>query len=268
MENAGTAQRELIDEQRSCIGCGYNLRMLHWSGRCPECGREVLESMGRTLFSADLDWLRGVRRGMIVLSLHMAAAMCTALVHSYGPSLVLLYVMAPAGPKTGILVELARYGSIGWVMTILALLLYGAGTWLFTRTGVTETVASSQTNTGMRLIAMVWTGLGLLFCSYAYFPRQLGDGALPIMGAMVSEALLIILFYLRLSNLAEMARAQRLASLTCWMIPLHLLALSSAITCIAVDPRIAAIILAILAVSGLILWVVYFQMLSKAMRRG
>src|SRR5215208_6463954 len=144
MENAGTAQKELIDEERFCIGRGYNLRMLHWTGKCPECGRDVLDSMGRTLFSADRDWLKCVRRGMILISLHIVAAVGAALAQSYGPPLLLLYVLVPAGPKTGLLVDLARHGPFALALGILAMLLYGGGIWFFTRTGVSETIASSQ----------------------------------------------------------------------------------------------------------------------------
>src|SRR5215212_2938713 len=110
METMGTVQPELIDEERFCIGCGYNLRMLHWTGKCPECGRDVLDSMGRTLFSADRDWLKCVRRGMILISLHIVAAVSAALAYSYGPSLLLLYVLVPVGAKTGLLAVLSTRG--------------------------------------------------------------------------------------------------------------------------------------------------------------
>ncbi len=47
-----------------CIGCGYNLRGLEPSGRCPECGLSVADSnRGDFLFFSDPQWLRKVRFG-------------------------------------------------------------------------------------------------------------------------------------------------------------------------------------------------------------
>src|SRR5436190_17376923 len=78
MESAGPAQSGIIDQERFCIGCGYNLRTLHWQAKCPACGRAVLDSLGQTLQSADRNWVRSIFFGMVLLAIHPALALAAA----------------------------------------------------------------------------------------------------------------------------------------------------------------------------------------------
>lgn len=58
------SSRDLVDREAPCFGCGYNLRGLAWSGRCPECAAPVWVSLQeKRLCYADPYWLRRVRRG-------------------------------------------------------------------------------------------------------------------------------------------------------------------------------------------------------------
>jgi hypothetical protein len=41
---------EIVDSDLHCAGCGYNLRTLTFSGRCPECGEPVAMSLRSTAF--------------------------------------------------------------------------------------------------------------------------------------------------------------------------------------------------------------------------
>lgn len=51
-----------------CVACGYDLRGLSQSGRCPECGAAIERSLrGNLLKYADLAWLTKVRRGVRLL---------------------------------------------------------------------------------------------------------------------------------------------------------------------------------------------------------
>ncbi|HYE20153.1 MAG TPA: hypothetical protein VEA69_17025, partial [Tepidisphaeraceae bacterium] len=36
-----------IDRDLACVGCGYNLRTMPVTGRCPECARAVADSVPR-----------------------------------------------------------------------------------------------------------------------------------------------------------------------------------------------------------------------------
>jgi serine/threonine protein kinase len=57
----------------SCIGCEYDLRWAHRDGRCPECGRPVADTVAPDLFVfANLQWLRGVRHGLLLCHLGLA----------------------------------------------------------------------------------------------------------------------------------------------------------------------------------------------------
>ncbi len=42
--DTGERKRECVDDDVSCVGCGYNLRTLRLTGRCPECGTDVVDS--------------------------------------------------------------------------------------------------------------------------------------------------------------------------------------------------------------------------------
>lgn len=51
-----------------CVECGYNLRTLHVTAQCPECGRLVLHSLpADELVFSDTKWLRRVRSGVTLL---------------------------------------------------------------------------------------------------------------------------------------------------------------------------------------------------------
>jgi len=57
-----------IHEDVPCVGCGYNLRTLGLEARCPECARDVVDSLARNeLVLADLKWLKRVRSGVRLL---------------------------------------------------------------------------------------------------------------------------------------------------------------------------------------------------------
>lgn len=65
-QNAAVAQAQgpVIDSDRSCVKCGYNLRGLAYSGNCPECGTAVQFSLrGILLQFANPEYLNKVLTG-------------------------------------------------------------------------------------------------------------------------------------------------------------------------------------------------------------
>lgn len=54
----------MLDEDRACIGCGYNLRGLSPESRCPECATPIAQSIrGNLLKHSDPQWLERLRFG-------------------------------------------------------------------------------------------------------------------------------------------------------------------------------------------------------------
>lgn len=77
----------IIDYDRPCLGCGYNLVGLKTDGVCPECGRKIVirqKDVARysdNIVNAPLGWLRGLAMGstlMFLASLGMFAAFVAA----------------------------------------------------------------------------------------------------------------------------------------------------------------------------------------------
>ncbi|MCH7703089.1 MAG: hypothetical protein IID37_15525 [Planctomycetes bacterium] len=64
-----------------CVECGYNLRTLHVTAQCPECGHLVLHSLtADELVFSDTKWLRRVRSGVTLLVTALLGPIALALI--------------------------------------------------------------------------------------------------------------------------------------------------------------------------------------------
>lgn len=84
----------------TCVQCGYNLRGLASGGTCPECGRDIRESLSRDrLMFADEQWLRVVTAGVTTIA--CGVALMTALYVLLGPLVFLVMWIAGDGASPG-----------------------------------------------------------------------------------------------------------------------------------------------------------------------
>lgn len=86
-ENAkgGAARAVVIDVDRACIQCGYNLRGLKPDGRCPECGRPIGKKRRGPVFAdqmsaAPLVWTKGFVHGTFALAMGISIIIPCAIV--------------------------------------------------------------------------------------------------------------------------------------------------------------------------------------------
>jgi hypothetical protein len=111
----------------TCRACGYNLRGLQLTGRCPECGLDVRCSADIPLLhGARPEWLRAVRCGLGLLRWGLALTLAAPLLHIGG------CLLGPALMPTDF--SLAEAVFVGLCLaTLPAPVLIVCGAWLVTQ---------------------------------------------------------------------------------------------------------------------------------------
>ena len=70
MDETAENEQAVIENDLSCMICGYNLRALAPDGQCPECGTDIARStQGDLLKFADRNWVGSVYRGTCLLAI-------------------------------------------------------------------------------------------------------------------------------------------------------------------------------------------------------
>lgn len=113
-----------IDQDLSCIACDYNLRGLPPDGTCPECGRQVQDSLSAyRLCFADPAWLRRIARGLGWLIWSMAASAACSLALDKG-----IRIIVPPLTAADSLIPMTRM-CIAAVLAVIVLFGWWQVTW-------------------------------------------------------------------------------------------------------------------------------------------
>lgn len=200
-----------------CIECGYDLRGQSLESRCPECGTFVLESNQQSSLSrADANWVRGLRRGAMLLAI---TGVASAFVAWWEVEFFVQYVTGPP-PGADWLMRVFIAGTL----TLLPLLL---GVVFFTRRQPQRTASTPDFLT--RSIARYAVGLPLLLVVAIYYGRwRVFFGFMP-RGIVMLIVGLSLLFYLRrVWDMVPDARGRQLTTFACSALCLILLCVGSA----------------------------------------
>ena len=148
-----------IENDLSCMICGYNLRALPPEGLCPECGTDIARStQGDLLKFADRNWVGSVYRGTCLLTIANGLLVICILTMIVFPFILL------SGSNSTIAVT--TFEIILKVCSIAAIILMILGAWLITkqepRVSLTEQAASSR-GIARAAVGLVFVLYGLTF---------------------------------------------------------------------------------------------------------
>jgi len=169
-----------IDHDVECIKCGYNLRGLNRSGRCPECGTEISPSMrGDLLKFAAPDWLRKVKLGAdlmyygigVGIIVGVGAAIITIATAAIGPLLLsamgiltsvlylaALYLMTTQEPRVSL-----SEGELTWRRILRAAAIFNFGAGLINQPAWVDAFHL------VALLSQIGQPLALVVMTYGYF---------------------------------------------------------------------------------------------------
>ncbi len=154
-----------IENDLSCMICGYNLRALPPAGLCPECGTDIARStQGDLLKFADRNWVGSVYRGTCLLTIAGGLFVICVLAMIVFP-LILLSVFDSS-------IAVATFVIVLRVCSIAAIVLMILGVWLVTkqepRVSLTEQGASNR-RVARAAVGFLFGFYGLIFASSGHW---------------------------------------------------------------------------------------------------
>lgn len=196
-------EQGLVADDAACRGCGYNLRGLHSSGNCPECGTQVyLSVLGNRLRFCDPAWLQRLAYSAVGVGVILA-----------------VYAAAWAFITSGMALRgMPRFLACGGYYILAAVGMYYA--WRLTSP---EPHKDRLQNANRRRISVfAWLALSVLAVPFLLLPLLPGGGNVPaVFVAMVASGLRVVgpVRYLRLladlvERLPDQVMTQRLTALT------------------------------------------------------
>ncbi len=160
--NQRNHEAPVIENDLSCMICGYNLRALAPAGQCPECGTDIARStQGDLLKFADRNWVGSVYRGTCLLAIANGLFVIFILALIAFPLVVLAVFNSTASDIV------AATFVIGLrVCAIAAIVLMIVGVWLVTkqepRVSLTEQAASNR-RVARAAVVLLLVLCGLMF---------------------------------------------------------------------------------------------------------
>jgi hypothetical protein len=195
-----------IEQETTCVGCGYNLFGLSQDGQCPECGMAKADSIrGDKLAFANQAWLAGVCRGLTLLYVACLTTLASFAVVLIG---LIVLALAPGVPLwMSMLSAILRIAAVG--VPILAMV----GVFLATVPDPAESLRESPTShrrvarmTAVAMVASVLLRFGIERLVIAQnFSAKSGETciiAAEILGRVLVLAMILTLF----TYLATLAR--------------------------------------------------------------
>jgi hypothetical protein len=143
-----------------CLHCGYNLRGLQGTGRCPECGRAVLDTILRTtLHRATPASLLRLRSGLLLLV--VAGVLVAGAGLMSGEPLSAVWAFGAGGGRYGViaLMVAANHRVASLMLGAVAIAVHVGGTFRVTdvRGLLPVPEATANLRNGLRVLAIVLT---------------------------------------------------------------------------------------------------------------
>lgn len=270
MSDLANSNSKVIDYDLNCVGCEYNLKALPTEHLCPECGRDIKDSLPtRTRLSrAKQQWLQTVSRGLTFLMLATVMSLCSVIgmvLLIFSGSLGGFIPFMSSGPTT--------IGKTLALILLIALMLsfmpFIISIWLITASRPRR--KSRRLSGQVELAARIFSVFGSVSLCLAMFPGVTGFSEhflLPAIGiktwVLLSAALIATV--LSLSNVADHLNEKSLSSQGRIWVCIFGPSVIGSILCASVDMVRIAVILILVQLFVLVWLAIHISILKSKVR--